>query len=228
MTGKGQYQAIVTGFILLFCLNALSYSAEPAKEGKNLNGKESKREKAIREQEKETAERRKDLYKKMIEQKTFEAETFIALAKRLSGEEDNPDARELTKRAVEKKEAAILYAAKNEYESALKNLKESYSLAVQAVKKMRQDKVVTHRAIFESIEEEFDYEKDRNESYLRVASQFIKDWESKAGKLLKEAKAMREKAEEASRQGRYVEAMESMKASTNLIEEAIDIPAHRP
>lgn len=224
MAGTGRYKTIIFSFFLLIYWNGLSSGQSPDL----TNEEESKRETAIKERDKEKAERIETLYKKMIKQKTSEAETFIDVAERLIKEEDNQDARELLKAAKEEKHAGLQFAMKKEYEKALKSLKESYSLAVQAVKNIRQDKAVTHKIIFETPKEEFAYEKDKNETYLRLSSQFIKDGGNEVKKLFEEAKMKREKAEDAYRREKYVEAVEKMKESCNMLESALEMLAPAP
>lgn len=219
-----RYKVIIFTLFLLIYWNGLSSAQSPD----IINKGESKRERAIKEQEKEGAERRETLYKKMVVQKTSEAETFIEVAERLIKEEDNSEARELLKAAKEEKHAGVQFAMKNEYEKALKNLKESYSLAVQAVKSIRQDKAVTHKIIFENAKDEFAYEKDKNEIYLRLSSQFIKDGGNDVKKLFEEAKMKREKAEAAYRKERYTEAAENMTMSCDLLEKVLEILAPIP
>lgn len=221
MAGTGRYRAIIFSLFLLISWDGLSSAQSPDL----TNKEESKRERALKEQEKGEAKRKETLYKEMIKQKTSEAETFIEVAERLTKEEDNPEARELLKAAKEEKHAGLQFAIKNEYEKALKSLKESYSLAVQAVKSIRQDKVVTHKKIFETPKDEFVYEKDKNDAYLRLSSPFIKDGGNEVKKLFEEAKMKREKAEDAYRQEKYVEAVENMKISCNLLESALEMLA---
>ena len=224
MAGTERYKAIIFTLFLLIYWNGLSSAQSPGL----TNKEESKREMAIKEQEKERAERRETLYKEMVKQKTSEAETFIEVAERLVKEEDNPDARELLKAAKEEKHAGLQFAMKNEYEKALKSLKESYSLAVQAVKSIRQDKTVTHQKIFGTPRDEFAYEKDKNDIYLRLSSQFIGEDGNEVRKLFEESKMKREKAEDAYHKEKYVEAVENMKESCDLLESALEMLAPAP
>lgn len=219
MVGTKRYKAIIFTLFLLIYWNGLSSAQSP----EITNKEESKRERAIKERDKEKAERREALYKNMIKQKTSEAETFIEVAERLIKEEDNPEARELLKAAKEEKHAGLQFAVKNEYEKALKSLKESYALAVQAVKSIRQDKTVTHKIIFETPKDEYAYEKDKNDTYLRLSSQVVNDGGNEASKLFKESRMKREKAEDAYRREKYVEAVEKMKESCNLLENALEM-----
>ncbi|MEK9150234.1 MAG: hypothetical protein AAB267_09370, partial [Candidatus Desantisbacteria bacterium] len=106
-----RYKAITFTLFLLIYWNGLSSAQSPD----IINKGESKRERAIKEQEKEGAKRRETLYKKMIEQKTSEAETFIEVAERLIKEEGNSEAMELLKAAKEEKHAGVQFAMKNEY-----------------------------------------------------------------------------------------------------------------
>lgn len=221
MVGTERYKAIIFTLFLLIYWNGLSSAQSPDLTSKE----ESKRERAMKEQEKGEAKRREALYNEMIKQKTSEAETFIEVAERLIKEEDNQEARDLLKAAKEEKHAGIQFATKKEYEKALKSLKESYSLAVQAVKSIRQDKTVTHKIIFETPREEFAYEKDKNETYLRLSSQVVNDGGNEVKKLFEEAKMKREKAEDAYRQEKYAEAVEKMKESCDLLESALEMLA---
>lgn len=214
-------KAIVFSLFLLICWNGLS----SAQTYEVTNKGESERERALKEQEKEKTERKETLYKKMIEQKNSEAETFINVAERLIKESDDPDSTELLKRAKEEKHAGLQFAMKNEYEKALKSLKKSYSLAVQIVKNIRQDKSVTHKIIFGTPQEEYAYHKDRNDTYLKLASRFVMDGEDEAKRLFEEARMKREKAEDAFRQERYVEAAENMGASCDFLENVLEILA---
>lgn len=224
MAETGRHKVIILSLFLLVSWNCLSSAQSPDL----TNKEESKREMAIKEREKGEAERREALYKEMIKQKTSEAETFIEVAERLIKEEGNPEAIELLKAAKEEKHAGLQFAIKNEYEKALKSLKESYTLAVQAVKNIRQDKTVTHKIIFETPRDEFVYEKDKNDTYLRLSSQFIKDGGNEVKKLFEEAKMKREKAEDAYRQEKYAEAAESIKGSCILLEKALEMLAPAP
>lgn len=221
MAGTDKYKAIIFTLILFIYWDGLSSAQSP----ELTNKEESKRERAIREQDEEKAERRDALYKDMIKQKTAEAETFIEVAERLIEEEGNPDARELLKAAKDEKHAGLQFALENEYEKALKRLKKSYFLAVQAVKSIRQDKTVTHKATFETPKEEYEYEKSRNKTYMEFSSHIVVYGGDEADRLFKEAMMKREKAEDAYRKEKYAEAVEKMKGSNELLESALEMVA---
>lgn len=223
MVGTKRYKAIIFTLFLLIYWNGLSSGGQSPG---LTNKEESKRERAIREQENGEAKRREALYKEMIKQKTSEAETFIEVAERLIKEEGNPDAGELLKAAKEQKHAGLEFALKKEYEKALKSLKESYLLAVQAVKSIRQDKTVTHKIIFETPKDEFAYEKDKNEIYLKLYSQIIYDGNDEVKRLFDEAKKRREKAEDAYHKEKYAEAVEKMRGSNDLFESILEMIVH--
>lgn len=222
MVGTKRYKTVIFTLFLLIYWNGLSSGQSPDVTSKE----ESKRERAIREEEEGEAKRREALYKEMIKQKTSEAETFIEVAERLIKEEGNPDASEFLKAAKEERHAAAQFAIKKEYEKALKSLKESYSLAVRAVKSIRQDKTVTHKMVFETPKDEFTYEKDKNETYLKLHSQIIYDDNDEAKRLFDEAKKRRERAEDAYHKEKYAEAVEKMRGSNDLFESILEMIVH--
>lgn len=179
------------------------------------------RDDALKEREKKDIERKEARYRDAIKRKTIEVETLITAAERLTRNEDNDEAGKLLKSAVEKRKTAFMYADKNEYGNALENLRESYSLAAQSIIKMRQGKVVTHTVIFENTRDEFIYEKDRNEMYFLMLSFFSNKENTEVQKLIEDAKAMKEKAEDAAVRDDYAEALNSIETSTNLVVKAL-------
>ncbi len=197
-----------------------------------LKGGEHIREESIKEKEKKDVERKEVRYKDAIERKAIEVDTLISAAERLTTKEENEEAKELLKSALEKKQIGLNYADKNDYESAIKNLKESYYLAARSIKKMRQGKVVVHAVTFESVRDEFIYEKDRNETHRSLLTSIITSKGDNNNieiqKLIEEANAMKNKAHEDASHEKYTEALKNIGISTHLIIKALKILGFEP
>lgn len=153
-----------------------------------------------------------------------EVEAFIKTAERLLNE--GPAVDQAVARLDETK---ALYAAskekvsRGEYDGALEDVNRSYRLAtavVKDIKRSRNDIITFPKAGLTDERDLLAYELKRNDTYMYFADTVVtKDGE--AGKILTAAKRTKGEAQRAIEAGKGTEAMERLKASTELFIRAI-------
>lgn len=118
---------------------------------------------------------------------------------------------------------AAAHAAKGEDEQSLAALNYAYSLVTASIEKMRGGETLVRTLKFETAEEEYHYELDRNDTYKMLIKMLVED--QKTMKLtqriktyLDKADALRTEAEKSAHNGNFQEAVQQMENSTkNLV-----------
>lgn len=153
-----------------------------------------------------------------------EVEIFIKTAERLLKDKTNEPAE------MKLAETKALYAAAREkiaagdYDGALEGVSRAYKLATAAVKEVKRtqgDILTFPKAAVTDPKEMLAHELKKNDAYAFFASTMVKDGQDGPGKLLSNGLASRERALKAVRDGGETEAIEGLRASTELLIKAI-------
>lgn len=176
-----------------------------------LSKKQSIRDSAISEREKSTKDKKHNGEMATFDRKMNETTTFIGVAQRIASKTDHPEVHSLIKASEEKKNEASKASNNGDIEKGIVLLSESYALAVQAVKTMREGQVIIRKPVFASINEEFAYEKEGND-YSRIMASRL----SNPAKSLDEADKLRKSADDSAGKGNIPQALEMIRRSTAL------------
>lgn len=113
-------------------------------------------------------------------------------------------------------------------EAAVERLTEAYQAAVQLVVRLRGGQTVAYRLSFANPEEELEYERRRNGSYLMLVKLVLQENEtissgltSLVGRQLEESRLVRLQSDQEAAQGRHSEAIAFMEESTGLLVRAL-------
>lgn len=115
------------------------------------------------------------------------------------------------------------YVAVNDYDSALKTANRAYLIITDSIKQMRGGDTLVRSLNFESTEDEYRYELDRNNTYKMLFQMVLKEKQEikiteRIQQFIDQAESLRVLAERQALQGNYAEATASLEQSTrNLI-----------
>lgn len=115
------------------------------------------------------------------------------------------------------------YAASNNYGQALKTVKQAYKLITASIEQLRGGETLVRTLHFETPEEEYHYELDRNDTYKMLIHMLVEDKKTmnvteRVQQFLDEANALRKLGEKQAKNGAFGEAIKSLEQSTrNLI-----------
>lgn len=115
------------------------------------------------------------------------------------------------------------YAASADYEQAAKTVKQAYQIITASIEQLRGGETLVRTLNFETPEEEYHYELDRNDTYKMLIHMLVEDKKTmevtdRIEQFLDQANALRQLAENQARSGEFVEAIKSLEQSTrNLI-----------
>ncbi len=115
------------------------------------------------------------------------------------------------------------YASSNDYEHALQTVKQAYQIITTSIEQLRGGETLVRALHFETIEEEYHYELDRNDTYKMLIHMLVEDKKTmevteRVQRFLDEANALRKLAERQAQNGEFTEAITSLeKATRNLI-----------
>jgi tetratricopeptide (TPR) repeat protein len=115
------------------------------------------------------------------------------------------------------------YAASNDYEQALKTVKQAYQIVTASIEQLRGGETLVRTLHFETPEEEYHYELDRNDTYSMLIHMLVEDKKTmeitdRIQQFLDQSNALRKLAERQAASGSFDEAIKSLEQSTrNLI-----------
>jgi tetratricopeptide (TPR) repeat protein len=115
------------------------------------------------------------------------------------------------------------YAASNEYETALKTVKQAYQIVTTSIEQLRGGETLVRTLHFETQEEEYHYELDRNDTYHMLIHMLVEDKKTmeitdRIQQFLDQSNALRKLAERQAENGDFDTAIKSLEQSTrNLI-----------
>lgn len=179
------------------------------------------REMAMKDESAERAARDRDKNEARLEKLASEVETFIKVAKRLSGRQDAnasiADARKLYASSLER-------SAEGDHDGALNEMKTAYRLATSGVRELKRSRgeVITFPPPSPSDPNALlAHELRKNDTYALFSLQLINEEEGAPKSKLKAAFAAREDAMKSMRSGNAEKALERIRKSTELYIDAI-------
>lgn len=185
---------------------------------------ESVREAIIKDAQLIGAEEEHERKEARIRKSIAEAETFIRTAEKLLTENEDPEAKKLLVEAEERLKSSRHALAGERYDAALSDLKKAYKLATGSVRKITnsQAELITFpRPDTEDEDELLAFEQKKNDTYMFVATRALKDDGKEAGRLLDAARVMSAEAADAIKKNDKRLAIDKLRASTALLEEAL-------
>ena len=158
------------------------------------------------------------------ETKLRSIDALLEAQQRIAGEKANAKQKQEMKRTV----TALLhsardYATSNDYEHALQTVKQAYQIITASIEQMRGGETLVRTLHFETAEEEYHYELDRNDTYKMLIHMLVEDKKTmevteRVQQFLDEANALRKLAGRQAKNGEFTEAIGSLeKATRNLI-----------
>ncbi len=115
------------------------------------------------------------------------------------------------------------YATSNDYQHALQTVKQAYQIITSSIEQLRGGETLVRTLHFETAEEEYHYELDRNDTYKMLIHMLVEDKKTmevteRVQQFLDEANALRKLGERQAQNGEFAEAITSLeKATRNLI-----------
>lgn len=115
------------------------------------------------------------------------------------------------------------YAAANDYEQAAKTVKQAYQIITASIEQLRGGETLVRTLHFETPEEEYHYELDRNDTYKMLIHMLVEDKKTmditdRIQQFLDQAMALRKLGERQAENGDFDAAIKSLEQSTrNLI-----------
>lgn len=115
------------------------------------------------------------------------------------------------------------YASANDYEQAIKTLNQAYQIVTSSIEQLRGGETLVRTLHFETPEEEYHYELDRNETYHMLIHMLVEDKKTmeiteRIQQFLDQANALRKLGEHQAENGDFDTAIKSLEQSTrNLI-----------
>lgn len=176
---------------------------------------------ALEEKASKRAARDEDQLEARLHKLASEVETFLKVAERLSG---RTDANESTDEARKLYDSSLERAAEGDRDGALVDMKAAYRLATAGVRELKRSRgeVITFPPPSPSDPNEaLAYELRKNDTYAFFSSSLLDEGESAQVGKLKAASAAREDAMKSMRSGNTKEALERIRASTELYINAI-------
>ena len=123
---------------------------------------------------------------------------------------------------------AVALKDKNQVKQGRKKLDEAYVAAKVAIEHLRGGETLVHSLNFESVEEEYHYEVDRNDTHRMLVEVLLKEKMSSnssaramVDKFLGKADELRKKADSQASEGQYESAVTTLEESTKEIVRAI-------
>lgn len=115
------------------------------------------------------------------------------------------------------------YASASDYEHALETVNQAYKIVTASIEKLRGGETLVRTLNFETPEEEYHYELDRNDTYGMLIHMLVDDKKTmqvtpRIQQFLDQANALRKLGERQAENGEFTEAIKSLEQSTrNLI-----------
>ena len=120
---------------------------------------------------------------------------------------------------------ALQLQAKGDFVAARAKLDEAYILAKLGIEQMRRGDTLVRSLHFESPEEEYHYEIDRNDTHRMLVSMLLKSkpdsTKKMAAKFVAKSEAIRKEAEALAAKGQFAEAIAALEKSTKELVRAI-------
>lgn len=143
---------------------------------------------------------------------------------RIADEKSSAEHKQQLKRTVNAMlNSAQDYAASNDYEQALKTINQAYQIVTASIEQLRGGETLVRTLHFETPEEEYHYELDRNETYNMLIHMLVEDKKTmeitaRIQQFLDQANALRKLGERQAESGDFDSAIKSLEQSTrNLI-----------
>lgn len=169
-------------------------------------------------------DRRQEAYEKRL----HTVQTFVKAYERVAGEKKMTAASSAQLVEIRKLMAAAeSRASSGNLEEATELLDKAYAAARGDIRQMREGETLTRSLNFETAEEEYSYERDRNESHLMLLRFAIteknppKSRMVRIDELQKAAVALREQAAQEAGAGKHGEAIDTLIESTDTLLKAI-------
>ncbi|CAG1064903.1 hypothetical protein BAC1_00475 [uncultured bacterium] len=153
-----------------------------------------------------------------------EVEIFIKTAERLLKDARNETAALKLKETKEVYAASLEKASLGDYDNALEDVSRAYKLATAAVKdiKRSQGDILTFpKAAYTEQKDILAHELKKNDAYAFFASTMVKEGEGESSRLVSEGLTYRESAMKAVKDGGDAQAINDLKASTELLIKAL-------
>lgn len=154
--------------------------------------------------------------------------TLLEAHQRIAAEKgNNPSTREIENFAHEKIEEAKLQVEKNNFVEAMNLINSAYLSVKTSLTRLRKGKTLVRTLSFETKEDEYRYELDRNDTHNMLINTVLKDKRNdpRLGKLmdipLNQAEKLRRQAESEAARGDFDTAIKTMEQSTKQIIKAI-------
>ncbi|MCW8918336.1 MAG: hypothetical protein OQL08_05925 [Gammaproteobacteria bacterium] len=149
---------------------------------------------------------------------------LLEAQQRIADEKATVEQKEQLKRTV----SALLnsgedYAASGDYQQATKTINQAYQIITASIEQLRGGETLVRSLNFETSEEEYHYELDRNDTYHMLIHMLVEDKKGmviteRIQQFIDQSTALRSLAERQARDGAFDEAIKSLEQSTrNLI-----------
>jgi tetratricopeptide (TPR) repeat protein len=149
---------------------------------------------------------------------------LLEAQQRIADEKANVEQKQQLKRTVSALlNSAADYAAANDYEQAAKTVKQAYQIITASIEQLRGGETLVRTLHFETPEEEYHYELDRNDTYQMLIHMLVEDKKTmdvteRVQQFLDQARALRKLGERQAENGEFDTAIKSLEQSTrNLI-----------
>lgn len=170
------------------------------------------------------AEREHERKEARLKKGMAEVEIFIITAERLLKDKPNDQASARLSETREIYKASKEKIAAGDYDGALDGINKAYKLSTDAVKEIKRsqgDMLTFPKAAYTEPKDILAHELKKNDAYAFFAASMIDKGADGAGKLISEGLAYRESAMKAIETGSEKEAIDALKASTELLIKAL-------
>ncbi|QSX41271.1 hypothetical protein [Shewanella cyperi] len=171
-----------------------------------------------------------DKFKQDYEQRLKSVDALSEAYQRIVQEKQAEEKGKLVMAQVAKhKSAAADLGAKDDYQAARTELDLGYNLIKSAIELLRGGDTLTRTLSFASAEEEYHYEKDRNDTHFMLVNLLVnskleskpQSFKDKIAQMVQEATEAQEVAESLAKKGKHKEAIAKLEESTSVLVKAI-------
>lgn len=147
------------------------------------------------------------------------ARALLAAQKRVSSEKGAGD--EATRRAEQRLDAALRLRQEGHVDAAREQLEQAYLIAKTSLGALRQGDTLVRSLSFDSKEEEYRYELDRNDTHQMLLRLLLEGKQSALAEPVERARKLRAQAEEGAARGDHAAAVKLLEESTIELVRAI-------
>lgn len=171
-----------------------------------------------------------DKFKRDYEQRLKSVEALTDAYQRIVDEKQAQEKGRLVLAQVAKHNAtAAGLSEKHDYQSGRAEVDISYNLLKSSIELLRGGDTLTRSLNFANAEEEYHYEKDRNDTHFMLVNLLVNSkleskpqaFKDKIAQMVDEAAQLQERAEGLARKGNHKEAISTLEESTSILVKAI-------